>query len=130
VSDLSPSLLFALVGFTTEFFHRELWRAVDYASLDDFLSGFLENYFLPMDPNNLLCMIWKAQANDVSRLTGILTACWAHSLSPWLGPRMNATANLRDAASGKLVASARRGWKSREDRNHAKRMRAWSVWLT
>jgi hypothetical protein len=25
---------------------------------------------------------------------------------------------------------ARRGWKSRQDRNHAKRMRAWSVWLT
>jgi homoserine O-acetyltransferase len=62
--------LFALVGFTTEFFNQELWRALDYASLDDFLTGFLENYFLPLDPNNLLCMIWKAQANDVSRLTG------------------------------------------------------------
>jgi homoserine acetyltransferase len=39
-------------------------------SLDDFLTGYLENYFLPMDPNNLLCMIGKWQASDVSRLTG------------------------------------------------------------
>jgi homoserine O-acetyltransferase len=38
--------------------------------LDDFLTGFLESYFLPMDPNNLLCMIGKAQANDVSRPSG------------------------------------------------------------
>jgi homoserine O-acetyltransferase/O-succinyltransferase len=52
------------------FFKQELWRAPDFSSLDDFLTGFLENYFLPMDPNNLLCMIRKAQANDVSRATG------------------------------------------------------------
>jgi homoserine O-acetyltransferase len=38
--------------------------------LDDFLTGFLESYFLPMDPNNLLCMIGRAQANDVSRPSG------------------------------------------------------------
>jgi homoserine O-acetyltransferase/O-succinyltransferase len=62
--------LFALLGFTTEFFKQELWRALDFSSLDDFLTGFLENSFLPMDPNNLLCMIRKAQANDVSRATG------------------------------------------------------------
>ena len=62
--------LFALVGFSTKFFNQELWRALDYSSLDDFLTGYLENYFLPMDPNNLLCMIGKWQAGDVSRLTG------------------------------------------------------------
>jgi WD40 repeat protein len=39
---------------------------------------------------------------DVAR---ILTVCWAHSITPWLGPRMNATARLWDAASGKLIAS-------------------------
>jgi trehalose synthase len=29
-----------------------------------------------------------------------------------------------------LAIRARRGWQLREDRNHPKRMRAWSVWLT
>jgi homoserine O-acetyltransferase len=32
--------------------------------------AFLENYFLPMDPNNLLCMACKWQSGDVGRMTG------------------------------------------------------------
>jgi hypothetical protein len=43
-------------------------------SLDDFLTGFLENHFLPLDPNNLLCMAWKglyrnALANNIAEIT-------------------------------------------------------------
>jgi len=31
--------------------------------------GFVDAYFEPMDPNNLLCMAWKWQRGDVSRHT-------------------------------------------------------------
>jgi len=41
---------------------------LEFSSLDDFLTGFLENYFLPMDANNLLCMALKWQSGDVSRM--------------------------------------------------------------
>jgi homoserine O-acetyltransferase/O-succinyltransferase len=60
--------LFALMGFSTEFFKKELWRGLEFTSLNDFLTGFVENYFLPMDPNNLLCMAWKWQSGDVGRI--------------------------------------------------------------
>ena len=39
-------------------------------SVDDFLLNFLDATFLPMDPNDLLCMAWKWQRGDVSRHTG------------------------------------------------------------
>ena len=45
------------------------WRGAGFASLDDFKRGFLEAYFLPMDPNNLLCQSWKWRNADVSRHT-------------------------------------------------------------
>jgi hypothetical protein len=38
-----------------------------FSSLDDFLRIFLDASFLPMDPNDLLCMVWKWQHADVSR---------------------------------------------------------------
>jgi hypothetical protein len=44
---------------------------LEFSSLDDFLTGFLENYFLPMDANNLLCMAWKWQSGDVGAPTAI-----------------------------------------------------------
>lgn len=62
--------LWAVMGLCTEFYKQELWRRAGFSSLDDFLVGFLEGYFLPMDPNNLLCMAWKWQRADVSRMTG------------------------------------------------------------
>jgi len=62
--------VWSVMGFSTEFYKRELWRDAGFSSLDDFLVGYLEGYFLPMDPNNLLCMGWKWQRGDVSRMTG------------------------------------------------------------
>ena len=38
--------------------------------MNDFIINFMYAYFSPMDPNNLLCMAWKAQRADVSRHTG------------------------------------------------------------
>ena len=60
----------AVMGFSAEFYRRELWRALGFSDLAGFLSGFLEDFMLPMDPNDLLCMAWKWQHADVSRHTG------------------------------------------------------------
>ena len=62
--------LWAVMGFGTEMYKRELWRDLGFSSLDDFVLNFLDATFLPMDPNDLLCMAWKWQRDDVSRLTG------------------------------------------------------------
>jgi len=61
---------FAVTGLCQDFFKRELWRGVGFTSLDDFLTGFLGGYFLPMDPNNLILMARKWQRGDVSRNAG------------------------------------------------------------
>ncbi len=58
------------MGFSTEFWKQEQWRALGFASADDFQVGFVVAYFQPMDPNDLLCMAWKWQRGDVSRHTG------------------------------------------------------------
>ncbi|QID19445.1 alpha/beta fold hydrolase [Nitrogeniibacter mangrovi] len=62
--------LWAVMGFSTEMFRKARWRELGFSSLDDFLVGFLDAYFLPMDPNDLLCMAWKWQRADVARHTG------------------------------------------------------------
>ena len=53
------ALAFALMGMCPAFYREEAWRGAGFASLDDFKRGFLEAYFLPMDPNNLLCQARK-----------------------------------------------------------------------
>jgi len=62
--------LWSVMGFCTEFFAQERWRALGYTSVDDFQVGFMEGLFTQMDPNNLLTMMWKWQRGDVSRHTG------------------------------------------------------------
>jgi homoserine O-acetyltransferase len=62
--------LWAVMGFSTEFWKQELWRALEFDSKDAFLQGFLEPYFTVMDPNDLLAMAWKWQRGDVARYTG------------------------------------------------------------
>ncbi len=62
--------MWAVMGLSTETFKQELWREAGFSSAEDFVTGFLENYFLPMDPNDLLAMAWKWQHGDVSRHTG------------------------------------------------------------
>ena len=59
--------LWCVMGLSTEFYQKEVWRAAGFSSVEDFLRRFLEPYFLGMDPNNLLCMAWKWQRGDVSR---------------------------------------------------------------
>jgi len=62
--------LWSVMGYSTEMFKQELWRDLGFSSLEDFYVGFTQGYFLPMDPNNLLCLAWKWQRGDVSRITG------------------------------------------------------------
>ncbi len=62
--------IWAVMGFSTEFWKQEVWRALDFDSKEAFLAGFLEPYFTVMDPNDLLCMAWKWQRGDVARHTG------------------------------------------------------------
>jgi homoserine O-acetyltransferase len=62
--------IWAVTGFSTEFWKQEVWRALEFDSKEAFLAGFLEPYFLAMDPNDLLAMAWKWQRGDVARHTG------------------------------------------------------------
>jgi homoserine O-acetyltransferase len=62
--------IWAIMGFSTEFWKQEVWRALEFDTKEAFLDGFLEPYFTAMDPNDLLCMAWKWQRGDVTRHTG------------------------------------------------------------
>ncbi|EHR53523.1 homoserine O-acetyltransferase [Saccharomonospora amisosensis] len=59
--------IWAVMGFSTEFWKQEVWRALEFHTKEEFLEGFLEPYFTAMDPNDLLCMAWKWQHGDVAR---------------------------------------------------------------
>lgn len=62
--------LWAIMGFSTEFWKQERWASLGFDSKEAFLSGFLEPYFTAMDPNDLLAMAWKWQRGDVARHAG------------------------------------------------------------
>ncbi len=69
---------FAQSGLSKAFYARERWRDVGFSSLDEFLSGFWEAWFAPMDPNALLSLLGKWQNADVSLHTeGDLAAALA-----------------------------------------------------
>ncbi|MFI8775317.1 alpha/beta fold hydrolase [Gordonia sp. NPDC062954] len=62
--------IWAVVGFSTEFWKQEVYRALEFDSKEAFLAGFLEPYFTAMDPNALLTQSWAWQRGDVARHTG------------------------------------------------------------
>ena len=67
---LRHAKMWAVMGWSTHFFQENRHKALGFSSLDDFITNFMFAYFAPMDPNDLLCMAWKWQRGDVSRLTG------------------------------------------------------------
>jgi homoserine O-acetyltransferase len=67
---LRHAKMWAVMGWSTEFFQENRHKALGFSSLDDFIINFMYAYFAPMDPNDLLCMAWKWQRGDVSRMTG------------------------------------------------------------
>lgn len=62
--------LFAASGFTQGLFNRAGWRDLGFTTTEDFVTAFVENHFLPQDPNNLLTLARKWRDGDVSRHTG------------------------------------------------------------
>lgn len=58
--------VFGTMCFSPELFVQEAWTELGFSSCEDFIVGFLENYFLPMDPNALIMMAWKWKRADVS----------------------------------------------------------------
>jgi homoserine O-acetyltransferase len=67
---LRHAKIFAVMGWSTEFFQQNRHRTLGFSSMDDFIINFMNAYFMTMDPNDLLCMTWKWQRGDVSRNTG------------------------------------------------------------
>jgi len=58
-------------GFSQAFYWDQLYKEMGYTSLEDFLVGFWEGFFLDeRDPNNLLTMLWTWQNGDVGRTPG------------------------------------------------------------
>ena len=60
------ALIWSVMGLCSEFYKEETWTTMGYKSLDEFLEGFWEAYFGPMDPNNLISMAVKWRNGDVS----------------------------------------------------------------
>lgn len=58
-------------GFSQAFYWQERWRDLGFTSLEDFLVGFWEGFFLDgRDANNLLTMLWTWQNADVGATPG------------------------------------------------------------
>jgi homoserine O-acetyltransferase len=58
-------------GFSQAFYWDELYKQLGYTSLEDFLVGFWEGFFLDdRDANNLLTMIWTWQHGDIGLTEG------------------------------------------------------------
>jgi len=58
-------------GFSQAFYWDQVYTEMGYSSLEDFLVGFWEGFFLDeRDPNNLLTMLWTWQNGDVGRTPG------------------------------------------------------------
>jgi homoserine O-acetyltransferase len=62
--------LFALSGFTQKLFNSAGWSSLGFTTTDDFVTGFVENHFLPQDPNDLITLLNKWRGGDVSRHYG------------------------------------------------------------
>ncbi|MGS0754138.1 alpha/beta fold hydrolase [Roseateles sp. GG27B] len=90
--------MWAVMGWSTEFFKQERPKALGFSSLEDFITNFMEGFFGVMDPNDLLCMAWKWQRGDVSRLAG--EPCGSVGAHPREG--------LRDADLQRHVLPAKR----------------------
>ena len=58
-------------GFSQAFYWDQVYKEMGFTSLEDFLVGFWEGFFLDRrDPNNLLAMLWTWQNGDVGATPG------------------------------------------------------------
>ena len=57
--------------FSQAFHWDQVYRKLGYSSLEDFLVGFWEGFFLDgRDANNLLTMLWTWQNGDIGQTPG------------------------------------------------------------
>ncbi len=57
-------------GLSQAFYKLRGYESLDFSSVDDFLVGFWEAFFLGLDANNLISQITTWQAADISRTSG------------------------------------------------------------
>jgi homoserine O-acetyltransferase len=58
-------------GFSQAFYWDQVYKEMGFSSLEDFLVGFWEGFFLDRrDPNNLLTMLWTWQNGDIGKTPG------------------------------------------------------------
>jgi homoserine O-acetyltransferase len=58
-------------GFSQAFYWDQVYKEMGYSTLEDFLVGFWEGFFLDRrDPNNLLTMLWTWQNGDIGKTPG------------------------------------------------------------
>ena len=77
----SVGRVYAGWGLSQKFYAEELWNQLGFSSLEDFLVGFWEGFFLKRDANNLLAMLWTWQNADISanpKFNGDLKAALAN----------------------------------------------------
>ncbi|GAN76469.1 hydrolase alpha/beta [Acidisphaera rubrifaciens HS-AP3] len=67
---LRHAKMWAVMGWSTEFYQHGRMAQLGFSSLDDFVVNFMFGYFGVMDPNDLICMAWKWQRGDVARMAG------------------------------------------------------------
>ena len=59
-------------GFSQAFYWNEEYKQIGFSSLEDFLIGFWEGFFLDdRDANNLLTMLWTWQNGDIGKTPGM-----------------------------------------------------------
>ena len=67
----SLARVYAGWGFSQAFYWDQVYKQMGYSSLEDFLVGFWEGFFLDnRDPNNLLAMLWTWQNGNVGNTPG------------------------------------------------------------
>lgn len=60
--------LMTLYGLSADFFERQHYKQLGFDTVEAFFEGFMKPYFSAMDPNNLITMLEKWRAADVSIL--------------------------------------------------------------
>lgn len=58
--------LWALMGWSSDFYKHGRPAALGFDTLESFVSNFMEGYFGAMDPNNLICMARKWQSANLA----------------------------------------------------------------
>jgi len=58
--------IYAGWGFSQPFYKKECWRQLGFNSLEEFLRGFWESFFLKREPSNLATLLWTWQYGDIS----------------------------------------------------------------